>query len=191
MSQKLYNQLLEGHQGLATGTMRDVILPAILGKETDEMLYWIGKDLARVYPVATTEDLIYLTNQLGFGHLALRKKSSTSQIWRLSGVIVKERIQHDGEETSFGLETGFLAQEVEFQLGTVAEAKIFDRRRDYIDILVQNDPRTSADNERTEMVTFIDIDRPDKEPEKKGNTSLFGLKRKKKEATSENNQEEK
>ena len=55
MSQKLYNQLIAGHQGLGAGTMRDVILPAILGKETDEMLYWIGKDLARVYPVATAE----------------------------------------------------------------------------------------------------------------------------------------
>lgn len=76
MSQKLYNQLIAGHQGLGAGTMRDVILPAILGKETDEMLYWIGKDLARVYPVATAEDLVYLTNQLGFGRLALRKKAT-------------------------------------------------------------------------------------------------------------------
>ncbi len=181
MSQKLYNQLIAGHQGLGAGTMRDVILPAILGKETDEMLYWIGKDLARVYPVATTEDLVYLTNQLDFGRLALRKKSNTSQIWRLSGVIVKERIQRDEEETSFGLECGFLAQEVEFQLGTVAEAKIFDRHRDYVDILIQNDPQSSADNERSEMVTFITVDRPDEKedvPKKETRHSL--LKRRKK-----------
>ena len=58
MSQKLYNQLIAGHQGRGAGTMRDMILPAILGKETDEMLYWIGKDLARVYPVSTAEDLV-------------------------------------------------------------------------------------------------------------------------------------
>lgn len=180
MSQKLYNQLLAGHQGLAAGTMRDVILPAILGKETDEMLYWIGKDLARVYPVASSEDLIYLTNQLGFGRLALRKKSNTTQLWRLAGVVVKERIQRNEEETSFGLECGFLAQEIELQLGTVAEAKIFDRHRDYVDILVQNDPRNIADKERSELVTFIDIDRPDtaEAQKKEGHRSL--LKRKKK-----------
>ncbi|MCD7124557.1 YslB family protein [Limosilactobacillus caviae] len=181
MSQKLYNQLIASHQGLGVGTMRDVILPAILGKETDEMLYWIGKDLARVYPVATTEDLIHLTNQLDFGRLALRKKSNTSQVWRLSGVIVKERIQRNEEETSFGLECGFLAQEIEFQLGTVAEAKIFDRHRDYVEILIQNDPQNSADNERSEMVTFINIDRPDSEeekPKKEGRHSLLKLKRK-------------
>lgn len=183
MSQKLYNQLIASHQGLGVGTMRDVILPAILGKETDEMLYWIGKDLARVYPVATTEDLIHLTNQLDFGRLALRKKSNTSQVWRLSGVIVKERIQRNEEETSFGLECGFLAQEIEFQLGTVAEAKIFDRHRDYVEILIQNDPQNSADNERSEMVTFINIDRPDSEeekPKKEGRHSLLKLKRKEK-----------
>lgn len=183
MSQKLYNQLIASHQGLGVGTMRDVILPAILGKETDEMLYWIGKDLARVYPVATTEDLIHLTNQLDFGRLALRKKSNISQVWRLSGVIVKERIQRNEEETSFGLECGFLAQEIEFQLGTVAEAKIFDRHRDYVEILIQNDPQNSADNERSEMVTFINIDRPDSEeekPKKEGRHSLLKLKRKEK-----------
>ncbi|MEY8294200.1 YslB family protein [Limosilactobacillus caviae] len=183
MSQKLYNQLIASHQGLGVGTMRDVILPAIFGKETDEMLYWIGKDLARVYPVATTEDLIHLTNQLDFGRLALRKKSNTSQVWRLSGVIVKERIQRNEEETSFGLECGFLAQEIEFQLGTVAEAKIFDRHRDYVEILIQNDPQNSADNERSEMVTFINIDRPDSEeekPKKEGRHSLLKLKRKEK-----------
>lgn len=180
MSQKLYNQLLAGHQGLAVGTMRDVILPAILGKETDEMLYWIGKDLARVYPVATADDLGYLTNQLGFGRLTLRKKSNTTQLWRLAGAIVKERIQRDEEETSFGLECGFIAQEIEFQLGTVAEAKIFDRHRDYIDILVQNDPQNAADNERTEMVTFIDVDRPDQDtaPKKEPRRSLLHRKKK-------------
>lgn len=47
MSQKLYDELINSPQGLVNGTLRDVILPAILGKETDEMLYWIGKDLAR------------------------------------------------------------------------------------------------------------------------------------------------
>ena len=42
MSQKRYDQLLASHQGLMNGTLRDVILPSILGKEADDMLYWIG-----------------------------------------------------------------------------------------------------------------------------------------------------
>ncbi|MFC2684649.1 MAG: DUF2507 domain-containing protein, partial [Limosilactobacillus oris] len=73
MSQKLYDELINSPQGLVNGTLRDVILPAILGKETDEMLYWIGKDLARQYPVASPADLITLTHQLGLGELTLEK----------------------------------------------------------------------------------------------------------------------
>lgn len=173
MSQKLYDQLMQGTQGLANGTLRDVILPAILGKETDEMLYWIGKDLARAYPVATTTDLITLTTQLGLGTLVQRKHSKTSQIWRLEGPIVKERIQRNEENTSFGLECGFLAQEIEFQLGTVAEAKIMDRHHEYVDLLVQNDPQTDANSERTEMVTFIQVQQPDQQPKPAKKKSLL------------------
>lgn len=155
MSQKLYDQLINSPQGLNTGTLRDVILPAILGKETDEMLYWIGKDLARQYPVATTNDLVTLTQQLAFGDLTLVKKTTTSQIWRLGGPVIINRASRDNEETSFGLECGFLAQEVEFQLNTIVEAKVNDRHHDYVEILLENDPQTKSSSERNELVTFI------------------------------------
>lgn len=157
MSQKLYDELLNSPQGLINGTLRDVIIPSILGKETDEMLYWIGKDLAREYPVATPTDLITLTHQLGLGDLILQKKTSTSQSWQLGGPIVASRLKRDGEETSFGLECGFLAQEIEFQLGTVVEGKIADFHRDSIDVLLKNDPKTDSDNERTELATYIQL----------------------------------
>lgn len=155
MSQELYNSLLAGHQGITNGAMRDVILPAILGKEADEMLYWIGKDVAREFPVQTNDELILLTKQLGFGNLALKKKTATSQEWQLTGPIVRERIERRKEQTSFGLETGFLAQEIEFQVNSVAEAEIIERSKDTVTILVKNDPSSEADSERTELVTFI------------------------------------
>ena len=63
MSQKLYDSLLNSHRGLMNGSLRDVILPAILGKETDEMLYWIGKDIARQFPVGSLEDLQLITKR--------------------------------------------------------------------------------------------------------------------------------
>lgn len=164
MSQKRYDQLLTSHQGLINGTLRDVILPSILGKEADDMLYWIGKDLAREYPVATHDDLVILTHQLGLGDLQLERHSKTSQVWRLGGPIVAERIHRDEEQTSFGLELGFLAQEIEFQLGTVAEADLSDRHHDYVEITVQNDPQTDADNERSELVTFIHVSKTGAKP---------------------------
>jgi hypothetical protein len=78
MSQKTYDRLIHSHRGLIAGTMRDVILPAILGKETDGILYWIGKDLAREYPVASLEDLIVLTEQLGMENSNCVKKTQFS-----------------------------------------------------------------------------------------------------------------
>lgn len=181
MSQKRYDQLLASHQGLMNGTLRDVILPSILGKEADDMLYWIGKDLAREYPVATHDDLIILTHQLGLGDLKLQRHDKTSQVWRLGGPLVTERIHRDEEQTSFGLELGFLAQEIEFQLGTVAEAELSDRHHEYVDITVQNDPKTDADSERSELVTFIHINAPQKDgeaPKKKHKHSLLKKKHK-------------
>lgn len=163
MSQKLYDELLNSPQGLINGTLRDVIIPSILGKETDEMLYWIGKDLARQYPVASPNELVTLTHQLGLGDLSLQKKTNTSQVWRLGGPIVAGRIKKDDEETSFGLECGFLAEEIEFQLGTVVEGKINDRHHDYVDILLENDPQTDSNTERAELATFIKIHTPGEE----------------------------
>ncbi len=157
MSQKLYDSLLNSHRGLMNGSLRDVILPAILGKETDEMLYWIGKDIARQFPVGSLEDLQLITKQLGFGELSLQKKTATSQQWKLSGPIVQERIKQNGEQTSFGLEIGFIAQEIEFQLMTVAEAELSERKKHCIFIEVKNDPQNKADSERTELITFLDL----------------------------------
>lgn len=146
------------------------------------MLYWIGKDLAREYPVATHDDLIILTHQLGLGDLQLQRQDKTSQVWRLAGPIVAERIHRDEEQTSFGLELGFLAQEIEFQLGTVAEAELSDRHHEYVDITVQNDPKTDADSERSELVTFIHVTAPQKDaeaPKKKHKRPLLKKKREK------------
>lgn len=160
MSQKTYDRLIHSHRGLIAGTMRDVILPAILGKETDGILYWIGKDLAREYPVASLEDLIVLTEQLGMGKLELRQKNSIQHVWRLSGPIVEERLAVDKEETSFSLEAGFLAQELEFQLSAVTEAEVIEHKRGYVEILAQNDPQSDTESERTELAEFIEIEKP-------------------------------
>ena len=142
MTQTRYDHLINSHRGLGAATLRDIIIPALLGTETEGILYWIGKDLAREYPVATEEELIVLTNQLGMGELSLKKRSATQQIWELGGPIVDERLTLDKETTSFALEAGFLAQEIEFQLGSVAEAEVQERGRHIATLLVQNEPNS-------------------------------------------------
>ncbi|MEK1358049.1 YslB family protein [Limosilactobacillus fermentum] len=180
MTQTHYDHLINSHRGLGAATLRDIIIPALLGTETEGILYWIGKDLAREYPVATEEELIVLTNQLGMGELSLKKRSATQQIWELGGPIVDERLTLDKETTSFALEAGFLAQEIEFQLGSVAEAEVQERGRHIATFLVQNDPQGTSDSERTELVEFIHPQMPTtEEPTSKKRTSLFGRKKKK------------
>lgn len=180
MTQTRYDHLINSHRGLGAATLRDIIIPALLGTETEGILYWIGKDLAREYPVATEEELIVLNNQLGMGELSLKKRSATQQIWELGGPIVDERLTLDKETTSFALEAGFLAQEIEFQLGSVAEAEVQERGRHTATFLVQNDPQDTSDAERTELVEFIHPQMPTtEEPTSKKRTGLFGRKKKK------------
>ena len=154
MTQTRYNHLINSHRGLGAATLRDIIIPALLGTETEGILYWIGKDLAREYPVATEEELIVLTNQLGMGELSLKKRSATQQIWELGGPIVDERL--------------------------VAEAEVQERGRHTATFLVQNDPQDNSDSERTELVEFIHPQMPTtEEPTSKKRTGLFGRKKKK------------
>ena len=180
MTQTRYDQLIHGQRGLANATMRDVIIPALLGKETDGILYWIGKDLAREYPVGTTDELIVLTRQLGFGDLTQKKQTATQQLFELAGPVVSERLALTKEETSFSLEAGFLAQECEFQLGLVAEAVVFDLGRREVKILVQNDPAGGDTPERGELATFIHplID-PKAAPAKSAKAGLFNRRKQK------------
>ncbi|WP_367341932.1 YslB family protein [Limosilactobacillus sp.] len=174
MSQESYNRFINSQRGLISSTIRDVLLPAMLGKETNGISYWIGKDIAREYPVASVDDLITLTNQLGFGELSLRKENKNQQLYRLSGPIVSERLGIDHEKVSFDLEAGFLAMETEFQVGAAAEAEIVDRRRASIDIMVQHDPVDKGDS-KAEIAQFIRLQGTPDEPERDK-----GKKRKKK-----------
>ncbi len=34
--------------------LRDYVLPSILGKHEDDVLYWVGKDIARKFPCSDT-----------------------------------------------------------------------------------------------------------------------------------------
>ncbi|WP_295729928.1 YslB family protein [uncultured Limosilactobacillus sp.] len=160
MTQKRYDQLINSQRGFISATLRDVILPSILGKETDGILYWIGKDLAREFPVASIDDLVLLTKQLGLGNLQLTKEASLQRTFKLSGPLVEERLAIDKEQTSFTLEAGFIAQELEFQLGTITEAEVESVKHKEVRIFAQNDPQKLDETEDTEIASFIKLKRP-------------------------------
>lgn len=153
MTQKLYDQLINSPRGMSTAAMRDVLLPLILGQETDGILYWIGKDLARQFPVATPGDLSLLTHQLGLGDLRLTSSHNTTMTWELSGPVIAERLALQKEATSFTLEAGFLAKQVEFQTSKVTEATVLEKKKDTVVILTESQAVTEEGE--VELVTFI------------------------------------
>lgn len=153
MTQKLYDQLINSPRGMSTAAMRDVLLPLILGQETDGILYWIGKDLARQFPVATPGDLSLLTHQLGLGDLRLTSSHNTTMTWELSGPVIAERLALQKEATSFTLEAGFLAKQIEFQTSKVTEATVLEKKKDTVVILTESQAVTEEGE--VELVTFI------------------------------------
>ena len=161
MTQKVYDELLRSPRGMAHATMRDIILPLILGKETDGITYWIGKDVAREFPVATIDDLELVTMQIGFGQLEMTEHKRDYHVFKLTGPEVSERLKLQKEEASFALEAGFLAQEIEFQLDAICEAEVVEKKRNEVIIRVNNDPHSDEESERSEMIEFITPKRPE------------------------------
>ena len=53
--------------------IRDHVLPSILGKNEAEILYWAGKEVARKFPIFTTEELPSFFVEAGWGTLTLEK----------------------------------------------------------------------------------------------------------------------
>ncbi|MBU8909173.1 DUF2507 domain-containing protein, partial [Desertibacillus haloalkaliphilus] len=49
--------------------IRNDVLQDLLGKDHDAILYWIGRSLARKYPVSTVEDAILFFEKADWGNL--------------------------------------------------------------------------------------------------------------------------
>lgn len=99
--------------------LRDLLLPDLLGKETESITYWAGRSLARRLPVAE-EDLSALFARIGFGTLTVAATKHHQRIYTLSGTTVATRMANF-EQPDFRLEAGFLAQSLQQELGCVVE----------------------------------------------------------------------
>ncbi|WP_461240326.1 YslB family protein [Paucilactobacillus sp. N302-9] len=155
MTQSIYQQVSDNPAGMGQATLRDVLIPSILGKQTSGILYWAGKDLARQFPVAQLDEIPVIFKQLGFGELTLVKKNPKQQYWQLSGAIVNSRLSL--KDADFNLECGFLAQELEIQTNATTEAKIDDKKRSSLTILVQHDLKeTVADADPVKFINVVD-----------------------------------
>ncbi|WP_062047847.1 YslB family protein [Bacillus sp. JCM 19034] len=88
--------------------IRNDVLKDVLGKEHDQILYWIGKSLARKYPIATMEELPEFFLKANWGNLTLEKEKRNLYIYLLSGDWMGKT-----DTRCYQLEAGFLAQQFE------------------------------------------------------------------------------
>lgn len=121
--------------------LRDHILPSILGKHENDILYWAGKEVARKFPVFSIDELPIFFQEAGWGSLTLEKtsKDEASYILTVSaGPTVQSR--------SFTLEAGFLAEQYQKLNGVLTECYgTADEKDGKINFTVKWDPKTKID----------------------------------------------
>jgi predicted hydrocarbon binding protein len=101
--------------------IREELLSNILGKDSPDILYWAGKHLARSHLLQNTAEIAAFFEEAGWGTLSILKESKHELHFELTSPLVKRRVQLK-PDAHFRLEAGFLAQQIESQLGLIAEA---------------------------------------------------------------------
>lgn len=92
--------------------LKETVLPQILGKDSPEILYWVGKQVARKYPLETMDDIISFFEKANWGTLLITKEKKSEIYFQLTSPLIEERLKNN-ENAHFQLESGFLAQQLE------------------------------------------------------------------------------
>lgn len=108
--------------------IREVLIPSILGKETSAILYWAGKDLARKYPLQSFDEIIDFFSKSGWGHLSTIKEGKSELQLELTSPLVAKRLA-ESKNSTFQLEAGFLAKQVEMQQEVISECFEHPKKR--------------------------------------------------------------
>ncbi|MFS0865558.1 YslB family protein [Fredinandcohnia sp. 179-A 10B2 NHS] len=101
--------------------IREILLPDLLGKETPQLLYWGGKNLARKFPLPTIEEIILFFQDAGWGELTVERSDKHSMEFHLSGDMISTRFKHK-DICTFQLESGFIAQQIQQQRNQLTES---------------------------------------------------------------------
>ncbi|MBM4762488.1 YslB family protein [Bacillus sp. B15-48] len=101
--------------------IREVLLSELLGKDAPEILYWAGKKLARKYPLSSLEEIISFFYEANWGSLSIREEKRRELVLELTGDMISNRLRRDKDST-FQLEAGFLAQQIELEKQVTVEA---------------------------------------------------------------------
>jgi len=96
-------------QTVGYDVLRYISLPQLLGQETDTLLYYMGRNLARAFDIKTLEDVYFMFDKLGWGRLEPMKERKNSIVFSLMADAVVKRLKAPFP-TEFRLEAGFLAE---------------------------------------------------------------------------------
>ncbi|PLR98074.1 YslB family protein [Bacillus sp. T33-2] len=108
--------------------IREVLLPDLLGKDAREIMYWAGKRLARKFPLGSREEIIEFFKQADWGLLTIKEETRKELVLELRSDLISERLKNKAD-TTFQLEAGFIAQQIETQKNVLAEAFEHPNRR--------------------------------------------------------------
>ncbi|WP_059103864.1 YslB family protein [Shouchella shacheensis] len=127
------NESKECH--FAYDLIRNDVLKDLLGTEHDSLLYWIGKTLARKYPVETLEEAVEFFAKADWGKLELTKERKQEKSYQLEGEWMGR-----GDDRCYQLEAGFLA-EINEQWSNTVSVAFYTVKRNFVQITVHSDRR--------------------------------------------------
>lgn len=92
--------------------LRYISLPNLLGAESQTLLYYMGKNLARSFEFNSLDDVYFIFEKLGWGFLEPTKEKRNELLFSLMSDSVARRL-HSNLAKEFRLEAGFLAETVQ------------------------------------------------------------------------------
>lgn len=107
--------------------LRDAIVNEVLGKHKENILYWVGKNIARKYPLQSLEEIGDFFAKSGWGNLILKKESKSEATFELQSIFQPYKIN-----PGYELEAGFLAEQYQLRTGYVTEAAVTVKKKEVI-----------------------------------------------------------
>jgi len=98
--------------GAGYDVLRYIGLHDLLGEEASELLYFMGKNLARHFELNSIDDVTYFFEKMGWGKLELVKEKKKLLTFTLLADSVVHRLKAP-IETEFRLEAGFLSESIQ------------------------------------------------------------------------------
>lgn len=108
--------------------IREIVLEDILGKDSPQILYWSGKQLARRFPLNDRNELASFFESAGWGTLEFIKEKKEEVEYSLGGTVVQRRFELF-DNNHFQLEAGFLAEQYKLLMKCNAEAAVEVKNR--------------------------------------------------------------